>query len=99
GLGWLPASALQPRSALSFYDAEARFGLKTKPAKDNPACECGEVLRGAKRPRDCKLFGTLCTPDTPMGSCMVSPEGPCSAHWTYGRFREGSEGKRRRQAA
>jgi len=95
GLGWLPQSALQLRPEFIRYDAERRFGLDVKPAKDNPACECGEILRGAKAPRDCKLFGTLCTPDTPMGSCMVSPEGACSAHWTYGRFRESA---RRQQA-
>jgi len=98
GLGFLPSSALSLRPAFSSYDAEARFGLETKPAKDNPACECGAILRGAKKPRECKLFGTLCTPDTPMGSCMVSPEGACSAHWTYGRFRE-SEAQRVREVA
>jgi hydrogenase expression/formation protein HypD len=88
GLGWLPESALRLRPEFSTYDAERRLGLESKPARDNPACECGEILRGAKAPRECKLFGTACTPDTPMGSCMVSPEGACAAHWTYGRFRE-----------
>jgi len=43
---------------------------------------------GLKKPADCKLFGTVCSPETPMGSCMVSPEGACAAHWTYGRFRD-----------
>ena len=88
GLGEVPYGALRLRRAYEVFDAERRFHLLTKPAKDNPACECGAILRGVKKPRDCKLFGTLCTPDTPMGSCMVSPEGACSAHWTYGRFRE-----------
>jgi hydrogenase expression/formation protein HypD len=88
GLGFLPRSALKLRDEFGLYDAERRFGLAEKPAKDNPACECGAILRGAKAPRDCKLFGTVCTPDTPMGSCMVSPEGACAAHWTFGRFRE-----------
>ena len=88
GLGFLPKSALKLRPEFGTYDAERRFGLAEKPAKDNPACECGAILRGAKAPRECKLFGTVCTPDTPMGSCMVSPEGACAAHWTYGRFRE-----------
>ena len=55
---------------------------------DNPACECGAILRGVKKPAECKLFGTVCTPETPMGSCMVSSEGACAAHWTYGRFRD-----------
>ena len=98
GLGFLPSSALRLRPTFSAYDAELRFGLTARPAKDNPACECGAILRGAKKPRECKLFGTLCTPDTPMGSCMVSPEGACAAHWTYGRFRE-SEAQRVREVA
>ena len=88
GLGFLPRSALKLRDAFAAFDAEARFGLVEQPAKDNPACECGAILRGVKKPAQCKLFGTACTPETPMGSCMVSPEGACSAHWTYGRFRE-----------
>ena len=88
GLGFLPSSALRLRPEFVRYDAEARFDLVETPAKDNPACECGAILRGVKKPAQCRLFGTVCTPETPMGSCMVSPEGACSAHWTYGRFRE-----------
>ena len=88
GLGFLPSSALKLREEYASYDAEIRFGLVEKAAKDNPACECGTILRGVKKPAECRLFGTACTPETPMGSCMVSPEGACSAHWTYGRFRE-----------
>ena len=65
-----------------------RYGIVYKPVADNKACECGAILRGVKKPSDCKLFGTLCTPETPMGSCMVSSEGSCAAHWTYGRFRD-----------
>ena len=72
-------------------DAEQRFRIDPVPASDNPACECGDVLRGLKKPADCKLFGTVCSPETPMGSCMVSSEGACAAHWTYGRFREKNE--------
>ena len=88
GLGELPASALRLRDAYADLDAERRFSIETVPAADNPACECGTILRGLKRPMDCKLFGTVCSPETPMGSCMVSPEGACAAHWTYGRFRD-----------
>ncbi|MGK3893845.1 hypothetical protein, partial [Enterococcus faecium] len=51
------------------------------------SCECPAILRGVKKPTDCKLFGTVCTPDSPMGSCMVSSEGACAAYWSYGRFR------------
>ena len=99
GLGWLPSSALRLSPAFASYDAEQRFGLTAKPARDNPACECGAILRGAKAPRECKLFGTLCTPDTPMGSCMVSPEGACAAHWSYGRFRENARDRREKEVA
>ena len=87
GLGELPASALRLRASYAEFDAERRFAIETVPAADNPACECGDILRGHKKPAECKLFGTLCSPETPMGSCMVSPEGACAAHWTYGRFR------------
>ncbi|MDO8275288.1 MAG: hydrogenase formation protein HypD, partial [Serpentinimonas sp.] len=55
---------------------------------DNKACECGAILRGVKEPRECKIFGTVCTPENPIGSCMVSSEGACAAHYTYGRFRD-----------
>jgi hydrogenase expression/formation protein HypD len=87
GLGELPASALRLRDEYADLDAERRFGITTVAAADNPACECGTILRGLKKPAECKLFGTVCSPETPMGSCMVSPEGACAAHWTYGRFR------------
>ncbi len=87
GLGFVPHSALKLRAGYARFDAEIRFGLETPAASDNPACECGAILRGAKRPAECRLFGTACTPETPMGSCMVSAEGACAAHWTYGRFR------------
>ncbi len=88
GLGVVPYSGLRLKEKYSAYDAERRFGIESLPARDNPACECGAILRGVKRPADCKLFGTVCTPETPMGSCMVSAEGACAAHWTYGRFRD-----------
>lgn len=99
GLGFLPMSARRLRAAYADYDAEIRFDLTDEPARDNPACECGTILRGAKKPRDCKLFGTVCTPDTPMGSCMVSAEGACAAYWTYGRFREAPRAGAERSAA
>jgi hydrogenase expression/formation protein HypD len=86
GLGPIPDSALKLRDAFADFDAERRFAIETPAAKDNPACECGAILRGAKRPHDCRLFGTVCTPETPIGSCMVSSEGACAAQWTYRRF-------------
>jgi Hydrogenase formation hypA family len=64
------------------------LGLDYRPVADNKACECGAILRGVRTPTDCKLFGTACTPETPMGSCMVSSEGACAAHFNYGRFRD-----------
>jgi len=88
GLGEIRKSALKLRDAYAQFDAEKRFSMVTKPARDNPACECGAILRGQKRPQDCKLFGVACTPETPMGSCMVSSEGSCAAYWAYGRFRQ-----------
>ncbi len=89
GLGEIPASALKIREAYADFDAERRFAMSYVPAPDNPACDCGDILRGVKKPVDCKLFGTACTPESPMGSCMVSSEGACAAHWTCGRFRDG----------
>jgi hydrogenase expression/formation protein HypD len=93
GLGLVPYSGLRLKEAYADFDAERRFGIEYVPARDNPACECGAILRGVKKPADCKLFGTLCTPETPMGSCMVSAEGACAAHWTYGRFRDHAQRK------
>jgi hydrogenase expression/formation protein HypD len=88
GLGQLPFSALRLRESCAEFDAERRFAVATVAVADNPACECSTILRGLKKPVECKLFGTVCSPETPMGSCMVSPEGACAAHWTYGRFRD-----------
>jgi hydrogenase expression/formation protein HypD len=88
GLGFLPASALRLADAYADLDAEQRFPVQVAPAREVKGCECPAVLRGVKEPTDCKLFGTVCTPDNPMGSCMVSSEGACAAYWSYGRFRE-----------
>lgn len=90
GLGGLPRSALAIHPRYAAFDAEARFGLAYTPVADHKACECGPILRGVKAPLDCKLFGTVCTPETPMGACMVSSEGACAAHYTYGRVRDGA---------
>ncbi len=87
GLGLVPRSALCLRDAFAAWDAEKRFDVPADSVPDVKSCECGAILRGVKTPADCKLFGTACTPETPMGSCMVSAEGACAAHWTYGRFR------------
>jgi hydrogenase expression/formation protein HypD len=86
GLGSLSHSALKLRAAFAEYDAEATFAIAQGAIPDHKACECASVLRGAKRPEQCKVFATVCTPDNPLGSCMVSSEGACAAHYRYGRF-------------
>ena len=88
GLGEVPSSALKIRPEFAAFDAEPRFELHYQAVPDHKQCDCGAILRGVKQPADCKLFGTICTPDNPMGSCMVSSEGACAAHYTYGRFRD-----------
>ncbi len=88
GLGQVPYSALRIKRRYAEFDAERRFALEDLPAREVPGCQCGAVLRGVKSPRECRLFGSVCTPETPMGSCMVSSEGACAAHWTYKRFRD-----------
>ncbi|MER2539012.1 MAG: hydrogenase formation protein HypD [Azonexus sp.] len=88
GLNVLPYSALRIRSRFAEFDAEKRFSLAYQPVADHKACECGAILRGVKKPQDCKLFGTVCTPENAIGSCMVSSEGACAAHYTYGRYKD-----------
>jgi hydrogenase expression/formation protein HypD len=88
GLGTVPYSALRIREAFAAHDAERRFALEYRTVPDNKACQCAAILRGVKRPTDCKIFGTACTPEHPLGSCMVSSEGACAAHYTYGRYRD-----------
>jgi hydrogenase expression/formation protein HypD len=88
GLAVVPYSALRIRADYAEFDAEKRFGLAYRSVADNKACECGAILRGVKRPADCKLFGTVCTPENPVGSCMVSSEGACAAHYSYGRYKD-----------
>ena len=85
GLGWIPRSALQLRPEFAQWDAEARFELPGNRLDDPKACQCGEVLVGAIKPWECKVFGTACTPERPLGTCMVSSEGACAAYFNYGR--------------
>jgi hydrogenase expression/formation protein HypD len=88
GLGEIAHSALKIRADFADYDAEYRFLLSTTtPINEIKGCECPNILRGLKKPPDCKLLGTVCTPQNPMGSCMVSSEGACAAYWSYGRGR------------
>ena len=87
GLGAVPKSALQISEDFAAFDAERRFTVSQKRSREVKSCACPAVLRGAKKPTECKLFGTVCTPDNPMGACMVSSEGACAAYWSYGRQR------------
>ncbi|MGZ8157310.1 MAG: hydrogenase formation protein HypD [Methylobacter sp.] len=87
GLGLIADSALKLKSDYADFDAEQRFDMPAIQASDVKGCECPAILRGAKKPLDCKLLGTVCTPENPMGSCMVSSEGACAAYWSYGRLR------------
>ncbi|OAI19035.1 hydrogenase formation protein HypD [Methylomonas koyamae] len=89
GLGLIANSALRIKPEYAQFDAERRFAMPAIKASDVKGCECPAILRGAKKPQDCKLLGTVCTPENPMGSCMVSSEGACAAYWSYGRVRAG----------
>ena len=84
GLGTIPGSGLTLRPEFSMYDARKRFDLPKVEGHSNPHCRCGDVLQGKIKPSDCKLFGTACTPQHPIGACMVSGEGACSAYYQYG---------------
>lgn len=83
GLGEMPDSAIKIRPEFKNYDAEAQFKLSESKGIDNKACECPAVLRGQKKPTECKLFNNPCTPENPLGSCMVSSEGACAAYFQY----------------
>jgi len=83
GLGIVPYSSLKINARWSEFDAEKRFPVRLQTTSDHPACICGRVIRGVALPTDCRLFGKLCTPTNPLGSCMVSSEGVCSAYFKY----------------
>ncbi len=83
GMGVIPGSGLKPRKKYRSLDTERQFNIKTVKSMENPACSCGEVLRGLKKPSDCKIFGKTCTPENPYGPCMVSTEGACAAYYKY----------------
>lgn len=84
GLGSLPASGLRLRSAFRDFDAD-RFEVEVEPTREPRGCACGDILRGILTPFERKLFGTVCTPDSPQGACMVSSEGTCAAAFRYGQ--------------
>ncbi len=86
GLGFISQSALKLRPEFAAFDAELRYDLPGIRVADPKACQCGEVLKGVIKPWECKVFGTACTPERPIGTCMVSSEGACAAYYNYGRF-------------
>ncbi|MGH9047525.1 MAG: hydrogenase formation protein HypD, partial [Acidimicrobiales bacterium] len=86
GLGFISQSALRLRDEFARFDAELQFELPGVRVADPKACQCGEVLKGVIRPWECKVFGTACTPETPIGTCMVSSEGACAAYYNFGRM-------------
>jgi hydrogenase expression/formation protein HypD len=88
GLGAIPRSGLRISEAFAAWDAERRFEVPGARIEDPKACRCGDVLRGLAKPIDCGVFGTACTPEHPLGTCMVSSEGACAAYYAYGRHRE-----------
>lgn len=85
GLGVIPQSGLRLREEYADFDARKKYALPKITGRSNPACRCGDVLQGICRPSDCRMFGTGCTPEHPVGACMVSSEGACSAYYLYGR--------------
>jgi hydrogenase expression/formation protein HypD len=86
GLGFISQSALALRPEFASFDAERRHQVPGVRVADPKACQCGEVLKGAIKPWECKVFGTACTPETPIGTCMVSSEGACAAYYNFGRL-------------
>ncbi len=87
GVGMIPSSGLGLREEFRDYDAEEKFGTASITAAEPEECHAGDVLRGKMKPHECPAFGSLCTPERPLGAPMVSSEGACAAYYNYGRFR------------
>ena len=87
GLGVIPGSGLAIRVEFAQWDAARRFPVTLPPPREHRGCRCGDVLRGAFAPEHCPLFGRACTPERPVGPCMVSTEGTCAAAYRYGQVR------------
>ncbi len=91
GLGSIPNSGMKLQKKYAAFDAELKFAVPGLKIADPKACQCGEILKGVKKPWECKVFGTACTPETPIGSCMVSSEGACAAYYNFGRLSKVAE--------
>lgn len=85
GLGILPKSGMKLKEKYKAYDAEVMIPVEVETTKEDKGCICGEILKGLKSPKDCKLFDTACSPSDPVGACMVSHEGACNAHYRFNR--------------
>jgi hydrogenase expression/formation protein HypD len=83
GLGVIPGSGLKLKNDYRAYDADVRFAVDVEPTVEETGCICGDVMQGIARPTECPLFGTVCTPEDPVGACMVSSEGSCAASYKY----------------
>lgn len=88
GLGSIDHSGLKIREAFAAFDAEAKFTMPNIKIADPKSCQCGEVLKGGIKPWQCKVFGSACTPETPLGALMVSSEGACAAYYQYGGIKK-----------
>jgi hydrogenase expression/formation protein HypD len=88
GLGSIDHSGVKVRESYAAFDAERKFSVPNARIADPKSCQCGEVLKGVIKPWQCKVFGTACTPETPLGALMVSTEGACSAYYQYGGVRQ-----------
>ena len=83
GIGEIPGSGYRIRDEFAAFDAMRRFAPKVEPTVEHAGCRCGDVLRGIITPADCPLFRKVCTPENPVGPCMVSSEGACAAYFRY----------------
>ena len=83
GIGVIPGTGLAIREEYAAFDARKRIEVHPPEPKEIKGCQCGEVLRGVTLPYDCKLFAKTCTPEHPIGPCMVSSEGSCAAYYRY----------------
>jgi len=89
GIGIVPSSGLRLKEGYRRFDAEANFDINPEPTREAKGCLCGSILRGVSTPLDCKLFRHSCTPEYPVGPCMVSSEGSCATYYHYGDAYEG----------
>jgi hydrogenase expression/formation protein HypD len=97
GLGSIDHSGVRMREAYAEFDAERKFPVPNLKIADPKSCQCGDVLKGLIKPQQCRVFGTTCSPETPLGALMVSTEGACAAYYNYGRI--DTTGLKKRPAA